>query len=406
MKFSHIADVHIGSWRDPKMKELSTKAFINAMDESFKEEVDFILVAGDLFNTSLPGIDLVKVAVKKLKEAKVKGIPVYYIAGSHDYSPSGKTMLDVIEEAGLGVDVMRGSVDEKEVLKLRFTVDERTGAKITGIIGRRGMLEKKYYESLDKENLEVEKGFKIFMFHTALDELKPEDLKDMASNPVSFLPKGFDYYAGGHVHIVKKKDLEEHGYKNIVYPGPTFPASFSELEKLGTGGFYVYDDGKFKRKELNIKNVKKFKVNVNNRNPGEAYEIIKEAIDTDVGDCIALLRVEGTLINGKTTDIPFQEIVKILYEKGAYHVLKNTTKLSSEEFKEVKSSTGTQEETEYKIIREHLSNTNIFKDEETAIKELMRTMSSEKHEGEKQTDYEERIISEANTLLEKQRKKN
>ena len=53
MKFSHIADVHIGCWRDPKLKDLSTEAFIESINESIKEKVDFILIAGDLFNTAL-----------------------------------------------------------------------------------------------------------------------------------------------------------------------------------------------------------------------------------------------------------------------------------------------------------------------------------------------------------------
>ena len=75
-----------------------------------------------------------------------------------------------------------------------------------------------------KEALEKEEGFKIFMFHTALTELKPKELDKMDSAPVSFLPRNFDYYAGGHVHIVKEASLD--GYKNIVYPGPLFPNNF------------------------------------------------------------------------------------------------------------------------------------------------------------------------------------
>ena len=157
---------------------------------------------------------------------------------------------------------MKGKiVDDK--LKLEFTKDEKTGVKITGIIGRRGTLEKKYYENLMKENLEEEKGFKIFMFHTSIDELKPEHLKEMASSPASFLPKNFDYYAGGHVHIVKKRSIEN--YKNLVYPGPVFPANFSEMEKLGVGGFYVYDNGEIKRKEITIKETISKKINVDDK---------------------------------------------------------------------------------------------------------------------------------------------
>lgn len=97
------------------------------------------------------------------------------------------------------------------------------------------MLEKSHYKSLLKKELEQEKGFKIFMFHTALTEFKPEELESMESQPLELLPKNFDYYAGGHVHYVFNK--KEPGYGVIVYPGPLFPNSFSEFEKLENGGF-------------------------------------------------------------------------------------------------------------------------------------------------------------------------
>jgi DNA repair exonuclease SbcCD nuclease subunit len=189
------------------------------------KRADFILISGDLFNTSVPEISVLKDVVRKLKELQEKGIPVYVIAGSHDFSPSGKTILEVLEEAGLCRNVVKGKVVDKK-LRLEFTTD-RTGAKICGMIGRKGMLERSYYENLDKEALEKEEGFKIFMFHTALSELKPKSLEKMESSPVSFLPEGFDYYAGGHVHIVRHSDLP--GYRNIVYPGPLFPNNFRSL---------------------------------------------------------------------------------------------------------------------------------------------------------------------------------
>ena len=51
--------------------------------------------------------------------------------------------------------------------------------------------------------------------------------------------------------MVKNSNLP--GYKNIVYPGPIFPASFSELEELKEGGFYIYNDGKIERKSIMVK---------------------------------------------------------------------------------------------------------------------------------------------------------
>ena len=97
MRFAHMADLHIGGWRDPLLRDIPLQAFAKACNICIREKVDFILLAGDIFNTSLPSIDSLKGMVKQLKRLREQGIPVYIVPGSHDYSPSGKTMLLNIE---------------------------------------------------------------------------------------------------------------------------------------------------------------------------------------------------------------------------------------------------------------------------------------------------------------------
>src|SRR3989338_890452 len=227
VKFAHLADVHLGGWSEPKMTELNDATFAKAIDICIQEAVDFVIVAGDLFNTSFPGVERLKTAIEKFRLLQKQGIRVYYIAGSHDFSPSGKTMLDVIEKAGLGVNVARGMVNGAGELKLHFTQDLPTGVKITGMVGKKGMLDTQYYEVLERESLEREPGFKIFCLHTALTELKPEGYEEMDAAPLSLLPKGFNYYAAGHVHVRQVRDFPDYG--KVVFPGPLFPNNFKEL---------------------------------------------------------------------------------------------------------------------------------------------------------------------------------
>lgn len=401
MKFAHMADCHIGAWRDPKLKDLSLKAFEKAVKKCIEEKVDFVLIAGDLFNTSLPGIDQLKQTTKKLKELGEHDIPVYIIPGSHDFSPSGKTMLDVLEEAGLVINVVRGEVTEDEKLKLKFTVDKKTGAKITGLLGKRGMLDRKYYEKLDKSNLESAEGDKIFMFHTALTELKPKELEKMDSNPVSFLPKGFNYYAGGHVHIVRNESLE--GYKNIVFPGPLMPANFSELEKLRKGSFYIYNHGKPEKVDVEVVKTYPIELDADHKTPAEVREELDQITkNQDFENTIVLIRIHGRLKSGKQTDINFKEIINNLYEQNAYFVMKNTSKLTSEEFEEIKVKSSSVEEVEKNIIKEHLGqiNTSFSEKEEDLTKELLKSLSQEKHEGEKVYEYQNRVKKEVEKILE------
>ena len=406
MIFAHMADCHIGGWRDPRMRVLTETAFSMAVDICIEKHVDFVLISGDLFNSSVPELSVLKNVVKKLKLVHTRNIPVYAVTGSHDYSPSGKTIIDVLEEAGLLINVVKGKVEDKK-LKLRFTVDKKTGVKITGMLGKRGMLEKHYYESLDYPSLESETGFKIFMFHTALTELKPKNLDRMDSSPISLLPKGFDYYAGGHIHIVRKTDIE--GYKNIVYPGPLFPNTFKELEDLNTGGFYIFDNTNGTEitdyVPIHTKDVFSIKIDANHSTPEQVYSRIVETIkNREFRDTIVLIRIEGTLESGKPNDIDFNVLYKMLFDKSAYYVMRNTYSLKSKEFEEIIVKEDNIDEIENSLISEHLSKITV-KDwtpekESQIIKSLMHILHQEKKDGEKVYDYEDRIVDEASKVLD------
>lgn len=402
MKFAHMADCHIGSWRDPKLKDISTIAFNKAIDKCMEENVDFILISGDLFNTSLPRIDNLKTVVNTFRQLKEKNIPVYIIPGSHDYSPSGKTMLDVLESAGLFTNVVKGEeVDGK--LKLNFTIDKKTGAKITGMLGKRYSLEKKYYENLILDNLEKEDGYKIFMFHSGIDELKPEDMQNIITQPLSLLPKNFNYYAGGHIHIVKNTTIE--GYGTIAYPGPLFPNSFSELEKLETGGFYIVENNIITWHPIPVYNIHKIIIDCGGKDPEQVYfDIIHEIKDKEFINTIVLIRLHGSLRSGKPHDIDFKEIFTQLYDKSAYFVMKNTNALTTKEFEEIKIDTKSVEDAESAIIKEHLGQIKL-KDldpekEEGLIKELIQTLTTEKQEGETVADFEKRIKDDVSKVLD------
>jgi len=399
MKFAHLADIHVGAWRDPAMKNLSLEAFRRAVSITIENKVDFVLLAGDLFNTAMPAIDHLKLAVILLKRLKKQGIPVYAVPGSHDYSPTGRTILDVLEEAELLVNVMKGAVVDRR-LKLGFTIDEKTKAKITGVKGKKGSLERKDFEVLDVASLEQETGFKIFMFHTAIDELKPEELERMDSMPATEMPRGFDYYAGGHVHIVKQKDLEEH--KNVVYPGPIFPVNFSELWKLERGGFYIYDDSKLEFQPINIKNVLKININAEGKTPEQIDHELEASIQgKEFNNTIVMLRVGGKLKSGKPSDVNFKNFFKELYNKSAYFVMRNTSKLSSHEFEETSIGSGTAEQLEEELIKQHLGKApdSLLQKEEEIIKNLIKLMSEEQKEGEKKYEYDARMKKETDEVL-------
>ena len=388
MKFAHFADCHIGGWREEKLKNLGIRIFREAVDICIKENVGFVLISGDLFNTALPSIDILKEVALILRKLKIKNIGVYVVPGSHDFSPSGKTMLDVLESSGLIVNVMKF-----EDGRLKFFQD-KTGVKITGILGRRGGLEKIDYLELNREELEREEGFKIFMFHSLLNELKPKEFEKVDGESLFSLPKNFKYYAGGHPHFVFNKFIDNYGL--VTYPGPLFPNNFGELEKLGYGGFYIVDD-KLNLRFLNLKfhDVLSCLVNVNGKSVFEVEREIENLV-LDVENKIVTLRIEVVLEKGKPSDIDFKKIENLFYDNGAFVVLRNISKLTSKIFEELKVEGGSIDEIELSVISEHKTD---FVDYEKVVESLMKVFDKERGEGEKVLDFENRLVKEIIEVL-------
>ena len=392
MKFAHLADVHIGGWREPELKELGIKALKGAIEKCIELHTAFILISGDLFNTALPSIDLIKDTASILRKARNHNISVYMIPGSHDFSPSGKTMLDVLEKAGL-ISIV-GKFDDNG--KLMFTED-KTGVKITGLLGKKGGLEIKDYEELDKKHLEEEPGFKIWMFHTALTEFKPAGMEKMDSLSAAALPKNFNYYAGGHVHYIFQKKEDN---SLITFPGALFPNNFKEIEEFKNGGFYLLDEKlNCEYIPIKLKDVITYSFNANDKTPEEVKrEILSEVKDYE--DKIVTIRIKGTLKSGKPSDINFKGILESL--ESAYYVLKNTNKLTTKEFEELEIETGNVEEIEHKTIQDHLGKIDFMTEEQEKklTESLMESLNKEKEEGEKNADFELRVVKDAEKVLE------
>jgi len=406
MKYAHLADLHLGSWRDQKMRDLSTNAFLQAIDQCIQQKVDFILFSGDLFNTSLPSLDTLKIVTKKLKEVLDKQIPLYAIPGSHDFSPSGKTMIDVLENAGLLKNVCKGTINpETKELQLKWTIDPKTQAKITGILGRRGLLDRTYYENLARELLEQEQGYKIFLFHTTIAELLPQNLNMIDSQPLSFLPKYCNYYAGGHIH--HPTQYIQSDYPLVTYTGALFPNNFQELEKYSNGSYYIINVDENNQQTIQTIPLETAKhipiiLDCTNKSPEIiVYDLLNQFQNKELDNTIITIRLHGTIKHGKVSDINFKEIFERLYTQNAYFVMKNTSKLTSEEFAEIKTSATDPDTIEAETIQEHLQQLTTF-DKNTElqlIKSLLQSLNTSKHEGEHVLDFQKRVISELNKIL-------
>jgi len=389
VKFAHIADVHLGGWKQEPMNELNLNSFKDALNICIENKVDFILFAGDLFDSPYPSIETLKETFgefKKLKEAK---IPCFIIAGSHDYSVSGKTFLDVLEKAGFCKNVFLPEQREnEETIYLNPVIHENIA--IYGYPGKKSGLE---IPELRKIKLNEAPGlFKIFMVHSTLspvvqnlpiDSLEPEEL-----------PKA-DYYALGHIHVLYDKD-------GFVYPGPLFPNNFRELEDLQQGHFVIFDTNssqKIERIKLPTKQVEHVKIQISDGLTA-TEEIISELKKRNLNDKIVLLRIKGELERGKNSDIKFSRIEEYVQSQNAYFLLKNTHDLKTKEFDidmgidiSEKPSESIEKETIEKYSKENPSDFN------SIIPELMNALSIEKQEDEKTDVFNNRLIGEVRRVL-------
>tara|TARA_Y100000034_G_scaffold136933_1_gene217294 strand:- start:2103 stop:3263 length:1161 start_codon:yes stop_codon:yes gene_type:complete len=383
VRFAHIADIHLGGWKQQPLQDLNFQSFKKAVDICINEKLDFVIIAGDLFDSAYPDIEILKKTFAEFKRFKDAKLPCFIIAGSHDYSVSGKTFLDVLEKAGFCKNIENFEETENSII-INPTIHERVA--LYGYPGKKSSLE---INDLRKIKLNDSPGmFKILMLHTTLDKAK--GTLPIDSIETEFLPKA-DYYALGHLHI----DFQ---YDNFVYPGPIFPNNFQELEDLRGGSFYIVDtnlNNPLKKIDLKIKEV--IPVSIEIKNATLATEKIISLLDKrDIEDKIVLLRVSGELESGKNSDIKFSQIEEFAKQKKVYFLLRNTHDLKSKEFElevEIKNSENIEEET-VKIYSE--KNPSDFN---SLIPQLMNTLQIEKQEDEKNETFEKRLLEESKKVL-------
>ncbi len=415
VKFAHLSDCHLGAWRNEKLNQMGYEAFEQTINTILEEEVDFVIISGDLFDISNPKVDVVDLAVRELKKLQDKSIPVYGIMGSHDFSPSDNSMIRPLISAGLFIDLSKGEMTDDKKLKLKFFQDPKTGIKLTGLRARKRSLEIEDYTRLLREDLEDETGIKIFVLHTMMSELKPIEFKEMESAPKSLLPQNFAYYAGGHLHKTVPEKLQEGDRtlvidqnNNIIYPGSLYPTNFRELEKNQYGGFCIVSGDihvESQSAELTIKfvpikpkEIVTLVIDCNNKTAIESLELIAQKISAlNVEGKIVTVRIIGSLTSGRAYEIKSSEIAEKLINKGALEALINKNALMSKEYAPVSIAVGkTNEEIEKALIHEHAEKTTMKKtskkDMENKIHGILEVLGTDREEGTQVREYNEELL--------------
>lgn len=380
MKFAHMADCHLGGWRQPELSLLNLQHFQKAISLCLKEKVEFVLIAGDLFDSAYPSIDTLKEAFREFRRLREADIPVFLIAGSHDYSVTGKTFLDVLEKAGFCKNVAH--FEEKNGALLLYPTIHQNVA-LYGYPGKKSGMD---VDEVEHIKIQDAPGlFKILMLHTTL--------KSVISNPLvksvddAKLPP-VNYVALGHLHMSYCKNGK-------VYPGPIFPNSLPELEELQAGSFYIFDNGKIEKQKIQVKEVLVLEYETTDAfNATE--DLLKKLEKESVRDKIIILKISGIIEQGRSSDINFAQIEAYLKKRGAWVFLKNTSRLQLSE-QELHLDTINTDDIESQIIKKfETSSQSKFN---KMIVPLMKVLQTEKLEDEKNAIFEERLLSETKKII-------
>lgn len=234
-KFIHAADIHLDSplhkldaYEGAPMEELrhaTRRAFNNLVDLAADEEVDFLLIAGDLYDGDWKDYNTGLYLVSQLRKLREAGIPVFIVAGNHDAAskitktlrlpdgvtlfPSNKASTAKLEELGVAI---HGRSFSSAVMTKNLA--ERYPSPIPGC-------------------------FNIGLLHTSLngreghEPYAPCSLDDL-------LGKGYNYWALGHVHqreVVLEDPL-------VVFSGNTQGRHIRECGPKGCMLITVDDSGR------------------------------------------------------------------------------------------------------------------------------------------------------------------
>ncbi|HRI64157.1 MAG TPA: DNA repair exonuclease [Polyangium sp.] len=207
MKFFHTADVHLDSplcgldrydgAPVDKLRGATRRALESLVDECVAEKVDFLLIAGDLYDGDWTDYNTGIFFIRQMARLRDASIRVFIVRGNHD----AKSKILSLPEG-----VVELSTSRAESITL-----EDIGVCIHG----RGYARVDTKEDLSQTYPAPRRGqFNIGLLHTAAGGR--EGHADYAPcTPAALANKGYDYWALGHVH--KREVLLDRPW--IVFPG-------------------------------------------------------------------------------------------------------------------------------------------------------------------------------------------
>ena len=233
MKFSflHIADIHLGrpfsdiSKHEDKINvcnQACKKSFNNIVKLAIEKKVDFVLIAGDSFDSDNSDLSAKLCFIKNLERLADNGIKSYVICGNHD--PINMWNNDIFLQKMRKNELI--NITGLTTEDAEYSYEPLDGVKIHTLSFRTDEMDSPTLPIIDSSDT---KKYNIGLFHCDLDK---NDTKYAPISRDELRKLGYDYYALGHIHIPEIKE------NNIVYAGS--PQARTRKE-TGAHGCYLVE---------------------------------------------------------------------------------------------------------------------------------------------------------------------
>lgn len=225
--FIHAADLHLDTpflgleQLSTSLSEIMRKApfqsFQKIVDQAIENEVDFVLLSGDLYNTQKINIQAQSTFIKQLQRLNQVEIPVFLIRGNHDYLTEGTQTLalplpeNVYTYSAEVTTHMIETKGNKKVAVSGFSYDSQW-------VHERKI--KAYPQRL--QNVDMHIG----MLHGDAENTTTINGNYAPFTVDELRQKNYDYWALGHIH--QRQQLSTH-------PLAIYPGNIQGLHKNETG---------------------------------------------------------------------------------------------------------------------------------------------------------------------------
>lgn len=243
-RFLHIADCHLG-YRQYNLRERVNdfaRAWLSVIDIAIQERVDFVLLAGDLFQKRTIDPPTLSQALRGLERLQNANIPCFAVEGNHEHAYYGErfSWMDFLAQRNL-MHLLSTQIEDGKAVVAPYIKREGSFAEPLPGVRIHGMRYfgastpqafRLYAEALETAKL-PQAEYSIVIAHAGMEGVLPEQ-GGLSHREAAVLRPHTHYLALGHIH-------KPYEFDNWIYnPGSLENCSLTEAD-WPDRGYYLVD---------------------------------------------------------------------------------------------------------------------------------------------------------------------